>query len=54
MIAQLNTLLIHYGCKSNTGLKLKLSLECMMVESGLSEQPFQESYEQHESWVTLS
>jgi hypothetical protein len=54
LIAQLNYILMHYGCKSNNGLKLKLSLECMMVELGLPGQPFQESYEQHESWVTLS
>ena len=54
LTAQMNKLLMHYGCKSNNGLKLKLSLECMMVELGLSGQPFQESYEPHESWVTSS
>ena len=54
LIAQLNKLLMHCGCKSNCGLKLKLSLECMMVELGLSGQPFQELYEQHKSWVTSS
>ena len=54
LIAQLLKLLMHYGYKSNTGLKLKLSLDSMMVELGLSRQPFQESYERHESWVTSS
>ena len=44
LIAQLNKLLMHYGCKSNTGLKLKLSLECIMVELGLSGQLCQESF----------
>ena len=54
LIAQLNKLLMHYECKSNRGLKLKLSLECIMVELGLSGQLFQGSYERHESWVTSS
>ena len=54
LIAQLNRLLVHYGCKSNTGLKLQLSLESMLVEHDLSGQSFQESCEQHESWVTRS
>ena len=54
LIDQLSKLLMHYRCKSNNDLKLKLSLECMMVELGLSGQPCQESYEQQESWVTSS
>ena len=35
-ITQVNKLLMHYGCKSNNGLKLKLSLEYMIVELGIS------------------
>ena len=44
-IAQVNKLLMHYGCASNNGLKLKVSLEYLIVELGISVQPLQESYE---------
>ena len=40
MIAQVNKLLMHYGCPSNDGLKLKASLEFLMLELGLGDQPF--------------
>ena len=53
-IAQVNKLLMHYGCKSNNGLKLQLSLEYLIAELGVSEQPFQESYERYNTWVTHS
>ena len=41
MVAQVNKLLMHYGCPSNDGLKLKASLELMMIELGLGDQPYQ-------------
>ena len=54
LIAQLNKLLMHYGCTSNNGLKLKISLESMICEMGISEQPLQEDYNAFESWITHS
>ena len=49
LIAQLNKLLMHYGCTSNNGLKLKISLESMICEMGISDQPLQEDYNGFES-----
>ena len=43
LIAQMNKLLMHYGCKSNDGLKFKISLEYMICKMGISDQPLQES-----------
>ena len=54
LIAQVNKLLMHYGCKSNNGLKMKLSFEYIIVELGISDQPLQESYSHYGSWVTGS
>ena len=51
MVAQINKLPMHYGCPSNDGLKLKLSLESLILELGFTDQPFQESYERYGSWV---
>ena len=53
-IAQMNKLLMHYGCMSNNGLKLKVSLEYLIVELGVSTQPLQESYEHYNMRVTHS
>ena len=39
LVAQINKLLMHYGCKSNVGLELKISLEYMICELGISDQP---------------
>ena len=52
LVAQINKLLMHYGCKSNVGLELKISLEYMICEMGISDQPLQESYKGFESWIT--
>ena len=54
LIGQANKLLMHYGCKSNNGLKLKISLELMITELGRSAQPLQESYKKYGGWVTES
>jgi len=53
-IAQVNKLLMHYGCASNNGLKLKVSLEYLIVELGISAQPLQESYERYSERITHS
>ena len=52
MVAQINKLLMHYGCPSNDGMMLKLSLESLILELGCTDQPFQESYKRYGSWVT--
>lgn len=54
VIAQVNKLLVHYGCTSNLGLKLKISLSKIILELGISSQPLQESYQQYSNWITHS
>ena len=54
LIDQLNKLLMHYGCTSNNGLKLKILLEYIICEMGISDQPLQEDYNGFEPWVTHS
>ena len=39
LIQQVAKLHTHYGCRSNMGLKLKVSLETMAVEMGVLSQP---------------
>ena len=51
-VQQINKLIMHYGCKSNNGLSMKVSLEYMILELGISGQPFQESYVKYEQRVT--
>ena len=53
-IAQVNKLLMHYGCPSNLGLKYRASLEFMSIEMGVSDQPLQESYRRYQDRVTHS
>ena len=51
-LEQTNKVLIHYGCPSNLGMKMKILLEYMILEMGISLQPFQESYKKYEQWIT--
>jgi hypothetical protein len=47
---------MHYGCPSTIGEKLKISYNQLVIELGLSEQPFQESfatYKEHVTWSWL-
>ena len=52
LVVQAKKLLMHYGCPSNDGLKLKVFLEYLLVELGLIYQPLQVSYTQFEGWAT--
>ena len=52
LIGQVQKLLMHYGCDSNVGMKMRLSLEQLIVEVGASNQPFQENFEKYRSRVT--
>jgi hypothetical protein len=53
-VAQVTKLLVHYGCRSSLGLKMLVSLELMVVELGLSAQPFSQSFAKDHSWITQS
>ena len=48
---QVNKIQTHYGCKSNMGLKMSVSLELLIVELGVSAEPLQESIKRYKSWV---
>ena len=52
LIAQAKKLLMHYGCDSNDGLEMRTSLEYMILELGISSQPFRQKYSRFQSWVT--
>jgi hypothetical protein len=53
-LEQANKLLMHYGCRTALGTELQTSLELLVVDLGLSFQPFQVSYEHFGDWVTMS
>ena len=53
-VQQVNKLLMHYRCSSNTGFSMKVLLEYMVVELGISGQPFQETCGRYEKCVTHS
>jgi hypothetical protein len=53
-VEQTNKLLMHYGCRTALGTQLQTSLELLVVDLGLSFQPFQVSYEHFGDWVTTS
>ena len=53
-LKQANKLLMHYGCRTALGTELQTSLELLVVDLGLSFQPFQVSYEHFGDWVTTS
>jgi len=54
MLEQANKLLMHYGCQTALGTELQTLLELLVVDLGLSFQPFQVSYEHFGDWVTTS
>jgi hypothetical protein len=55
-IAQIGKLLMHFGCPSSNGAKLQVSFRQLIVELGLSDQPFQCSFvrfNKHVAWYWL-
>jgi hypothetical protein len=54
LIAQLNKLIMHYGSQSCQGLNMQASLKLLVIEMGLSLQPFKENYNTCQHWVMLS
>ena len=53
-VSQITKLLIHFGCRSSLGLFMLVSFELMVIELGLSIQPFQAQYHKFQEWITHS
>jgi hypothetical protein len=51
-VEQSNKLLMHYGCHTALGTELQTLLELLVVDLGLSFQPFCVSYKHYGDWVT--
>ena len=54
LIAQLNKLIMHYGNQSCLRLKMQNTVEQLVIELGMSSQPFQEDCGSCKLWVTHS
>jgi hypothetical protein len=54
LIAQLNKLIMHYGSPSCLGLNMQTLIELLVIELGLSLQPFVEDHNTCQHWVTSS
>ena len=52
LIHQMMKLHMHFGCKTSLGLKLKVSVEALTVELGLSAQQLQQSHDKYKDRVT--
>jgi hypothetical protein len=52
-VEQTNKLLMHYGCHTALGDELQTLLELLVVDLGLSFQPFCVSYNHYGNWVTM-
>jgi hypothetical protein len=53
-VGQVSKLLMHYGCPSNIGEKMKISFHQLVIELGMTDQPFQLSYKLFKNHVTWS
>jgi hypothetical protein len=51
-VEQANKLLMHYGCHTALGDELNTSLKLLVVDLGLSFQPFHILYKHYGDWVT--
>jgi hypothetical protein len=54
LIAQVSTILTHYGCDTAVGRLLQVSLELLLLELGVGSQPFQADFNRYGSWATDS
>ena len=54
LTSQVSKLLMHYGTKSSVGMKMAVSLRELILELGVSFQPFQEQYEWYKQRVRWS
>ncbi len=53
-IAQINKLLMHLGTKSLLEITMQASLDLLILELGVSNQPFLQDYNSSNEWVTHS
>ncbi len=51
-VAQINKLLMHYGCSSGLRFHMQASMEIMSVEGGISTQILAEPFSWYRKWVT--
>jgi hypothetical protein len=54
LLGQVNKLLLCYGIPTRLGKHQQVSMELLLVEAGVSPQPFLESYTWYSKWVTHS
>lgn len=54
LVSQISKLLMHYGTRSSVGFKMAVSFRELILELGVSFQPFQEPYERYKQRVTWS
>ena len=52
LVTQLNKLIMHYGSPSCLGINMQTSVKIMVIELGLSLQPFAEDYNACQYWDT--
>ena len=52
LVAQCSRILTHYGCETAVGKLLQVSIELLVLELGVSSQPFQADYNKYNKWVT--
>ena len=53
-VTQMNKFLTHYGGSSNLGFLMRMSVNFLILEMGISIQPLQELYSKNEYWITRS
>jgi hypothetical protein len=51
-VAQINKILMHYGCSSGLGIHMQVSMEMMIIEGGISTQILSEPYTRYGKRVT--
>jgi hypothetical protein len=49
-VAQINKLLMHYGCSSGLGIHMQVSMEMMIIEGRISTQILSEPYTRYGKW----
>ena len=52
LVESTNKLMTHVGAKSLVGTQFQMSLELLMLELGLTDQPFLQDYNKYKDWVT--
>jgi hypothetical protein len=50
-VAQINKLLMHYGCSSGLGIHMQVSMEMLIIEGNISTQILSEPFSKYGKWV---